>query len=149
MAAPQKGVTLRPVEIGGRVVPADTHVWIFRRGEGSADVEYQDRRSRVPEDAVANSPVKAPCLDELKKLDSCFGMSDDAFETMLIDNESYFEILLCREHGKRFLRDVRGSSAWYSRLTLLRDTDDGDTKDIWARYHRASDDRLNLEGRTL
>lgn len=148
MAAPQKGVTLRAVEIGGRVVPADTDVWIFRRGDGNADVEYRDRRGRVPEDAVADSPIKAPSLDELKRLDSCFGMSDDAFETMLSD-ESYFEILRCREHGRRFLRDFRGTIAWYSRLTLLRDTDDGDARDTWARYHRASDDWLNFEGRTL
>jgi hypothetical protein len=37
----------------------------------------------------------------------------------------------------------------YERLTLLRETDDGDAQQIWARYHKVSDDWLNLEGRSL
>jgi hypothetical protein len=51
--------------------------------------------------------------------------------------------------GARFLRDTRGTFAWYTRVTLLRDTDDGCPRQIWSRYHSMPEAELLLAGRTL
>jgi hypothetical protein len=140
----EKGITLRSVEIGDKEVPADTPIWIFNRFEGVVEVEYKDRRGRIPSDAVAISPVNAPSIDELRKLDSCFGLPDDAFEREVLNQECYFEILRCRVHGKRFLLDYRGTVGWYSRLTFLGNDDGDDIQVLWARFHYVSDDWLNV-----
>lgn len=94
-------------------------------------------------------PVRGPGLQALRQLDTCFGLDDEAFESEYVDQDWYFEILRCKAHGRRFLRDIRGSSALYSRLTLLREEDAGSPKDIWSRYHSLPDSQLLLCGRTL
>lgn len=112
------------------------------------EVEYRDRRGTIPADALVAYPVKGPTVEELRKLDLCFGLSDDAFDVEHRSQEHFYAILRCRAHGRRFLRDTRGSFAWYSRTTLLRDDDDGPPDDIWAKYHWKSDSWLMLEGRS-
>lgn len=96
-----------------------------------------------------NDHVKRPELEDLRKLDPCFGQPDEAFETEHLSAEHYFELLRCRAHGRRFLRDVRGSVAMYTTLTLLQEDEEGTPDEIWTRYHSKSHSRLMLEGRTL
>jgi hypothetical protein len=146
---PRRAITVRTVEIDGRTIPADTHVWLLDGDGAFLEIEHKGRGGRVPADSVAACPVKAPSLEDLKKLDPCFGCSGEAFAVEHADPSSYFQILCCRAHGKRFLRHLRGGFAMYERQTLLRDTDDGDAQQIWARYQGVSDDWLNWEGRSL
>lgn len=54
----------------------------------------------------------------------------------------------CRAHGTLFLRDTRGTVAWYERVTLLGPDDGGSWLELWKRHHGMSDDWLNLKGRT-
>lgn len=92
---------------------------------------------------------RPPSLDELRKLDACFGLPDKAFEREHIDHDWYFEIVRCKAHGRRFLRDVRGGIAMYTRLTLLTEADTGSPKDIWKKYHGMADSDLIRQGRSL
>src|SRR5262249_47378771 len=142
---PDKALTLRPITVGRRSVPADEIVWVFGRSGGTADVEYKNERGTVAADALVAYPVPSPGLDRLRALDACFGLPDEAFEREHIDDRNYFEIVRCRAHGRRFLRDTRGTIAWYQRLTLLDESDDGDPAHVWARYHRMSDSWLMLQ----
>ena len=149
MADPERALTLRSVNVPGLSVPADTLVWVLRREPGWAHVEHGDRQGRVSQDALAPYPVQAPTVEQLRSLDPCFGLPEDSFEREHIDRENFFEILRCRAHGQRFLRDTRGTVASCTRLTLLQDTDDEDPNEVWMRYHRLSDAWLLLQGRTL
>jgi hypothetical protein len=149
MKKPEQALTLRPVTIGSKTVPADERVWVWERSSGFADVEHGDHRGKVPEDALTSYPVPPPSLGELRRLDACFGLPDAAFEREHIDHDWYFEILRCKAHGRRFLRDVCGGVLMYTRLILLTDEDKGSPKEIWQRYHRHSDSWLHRQGRTL
>jgi hypothetical protein len=148
VAEPKQALTIRGVDIGGKHVPADQVVWVHARGQEYAEVEYRERRGRVPLDAIVAYPVTGPELPALQKLDPCFGLSDEAFEREHISAEHFYELLRCRAHGRRFLRDVRGTSAWYSTTTLLADDEEGEPDEIWARYHWQSHSWLMLSGRT-
>ncbi len=146
---PEKAVTLKPVSVGGKSVPAYAEVWVLSRADGHAEVEYRGKRGRVADDILSAYPVRGPALETLRRLDPCFGLGDDAFVSEHIDQDSYFEILRCKAHQRRFLRDTRGTIGWYSRLTLLLDDDDGSPQDIWSKYHWMAEAELLLAGRTL
>lgn len=149
MKDPEQALTLRPVTIGSKTLPAGERVWVWGRSSGFADVERGDHRGKVPEDALTAYPVEPPSLDALRKLDACFGLPDVAFECEHIDHDRYFEIVRCKAHGRRFLRDVRGGILMYTRLILLTDADTGSPLDIWKKYHWIADSLLTREGRTL
>jgi hypothetical protein len=146
---PERALTIRPVTLESKAVPVHSLVWVWSRAVGQAEIEFRDRRGRVPEEALVPYPVKPPDLEVLRRLDSCFGLEDSAFEREVLDRERYFEIVRCRAHGARFLRDTRGTFAWYTRVTLLRDTDEAAPEDLWSRYHAMPEAALLLEGRTL
>lgn len=145
---PEKAVTLHSVTSGGKTIPAYTVVWVMSRDSGSAEIEYRGGRARISERHLAAYPVKGPGLEVLRQLDSCFGLDDSAFEREHIDHERYFEVVRCKAHQSRFLRDTRGTIGMYSRLILLR-ADDGDAAEAWSKYHAISDAELLLDGRTL
>ena len=149
MAEPEQAITIRDVDVGGRHVAADQIVWVHARKDGYAEVEYRDRRGRVPLDAILPYPVRGPRLEDLQKLDSCFGSSDEAFAIEHHSYEHWYRMLRCRAHGRRFLEDTRGTIASYSTTTLLNDDEEGEPDEIWARYHWKSHSWLMLEGRTL
>lgn len=115
----------------------------------AAQIEYRRWRGLVPVTALARYPIESPSLDELRALDPCFGLAEDAFVVEHADAARYFEIVRCRAHGRRFLRDTRGTVGWYTVLTLLRDDERGPPADIWRRYHSLDDGLLRLEGRSL
>jgi hypothetical protein len=148
MADPDKALTLRSVTIGRKNVAADHEVWVFGRSGSSVDVEYRGERGRVAADALAALPITGPDLEQLRQLDACFGLPDEAFESVHLDIDRYFEIVRCRAHGRRFLRDTCGGVAMYTRTILLEDTDEGSPADIWSKYHYLSDNWLSLLGRT-
>jgi hypothetical protein len=52
VAEPDKALTLRPIQVGRRSVPADEVVWVFERSGTTADVEYRNERGTVPADAL-------------------------------------------------------------------------------------------------
>lgn len=139
---------MRRVEIAGKELGPDQVVWVHARGSSAAEVEYRGRHGRIPLDAIVPYPVKGPGLVQLRELDGCFGEPDEAFVVEHQSAEHLYEILRCRAHGKRFLRDTRGTIAWYSTLTLLGDDEDEPPDAIWARYHGKSNGWLMLEGRT-
>ena len=112
-------------------------------------VEYRDRRGTVPLDAIVSYPVKGPALEQLRKLDSCFGLSDEHFTVEHDSAEHWYCILRCCAHGRRFLKDTRGTIGLYSTMTLLNDDERGDADKIWTKYHGKSHSWLMLEGRTL
>jgi hypothetical protein len=145
---PEQALTLRPITVGRKSVPADTLVWVFGRSGNLVEVEFKDERDFVADDALVPHPVPRPDLEALRLLDACFGLPDEAF-TCEHHDERYFRILRCKAHGRRFLDDVRGGIAMYGRLTLLQESDDGSPGEIWAQYHSVSDDWLNLQGRSL
>jgi hypothetical protein len=146
---PEQAVTLEAVSLGGKTIPAHTVVWVWSRANGHAEIECGEKRGRVAEDVLSPYPVKGPGVERLRRLEPCFGLDDDAFVRDHLDQEHYFELLRCKAHGARFLRDTRGTVGWYSRLTLLRDDDVGNPGDIWSKYHGMSETELLLEGRTL
>ena len=133
MAEPVQAMTVREVEIEGKRLPSHTVVWVWRKCEGQARIEYEQWRGLVP----------------LRKLDPCFGVPDEAFDVVHADSANDFEIVRCRAHDRRFLRDTRGSIGWYTVLTLLRGDDRGSPEEIWRRYHALDDSLLRLEGRSL
>jgi hypothetical protein len=145
----ERALTVREIEIDGKSVRLDEIVWVHRRGTHHADVEYRGRCGRVPASAIVQYPVPAPPLEELRQLDSCFGLGDAHFELECRSSEHYYEILTCRTHGRRFLRDVRGTSAWFSTTTLLEEDEEGTPDEIWSRHHGKSHSWLMLERRTL
>jgi hypothetical protein len=146
---PKPALTVRPIKLDGKFVPAYERVWVWSRSGGYAEVEFREQRGTVPEDALLPYPVRGPELQVLRQLDPCFGLADEAFECEHIDRESFFEILRCKAHGRRFLRDTRGMIGWYSMLTLLHEDEEGSPKDIWSRYHLMPDSQLLLDGRTM
>jgi len=146
---PERAVTLKPIDLGRTTVPAYSEVWVLSRANGQAEIEYQDQRGRVTESVLSSYPVKKTELETLRRLDSCFGLKDEAFVCEYSDYNRFFEILKCKAHQRLFLRDTRGTIAWYVRLTLLRDDDDGSPTDIWSKYHEMSDAELLLAGRTV
>lgn len=149
MADPTQAITLHEVEIDGQVLPARTVVWVWGKSGGEAQIEWKRWRGLVPVTALARYPVESPPLEVLRELDGCFGLPEVAFEVVHADATNYFEIVRCRAHGRRFLRDTRGTVGWYSVLTLLRDDDRGSPEEIWRRYHARDDSLLRLEGRSL
>ena len=98
--------------------------------------------------ALSSPPVPKPPLVQLRELDGCFGLGDDAFDEVHVDSENCFAIQRCKAHGMLFLRDTRGTIAWYQRVTLLYPDDGESWMEIWRRYHGMSDDWLNLKART-
>ncbi len=149
MPDPKRALTICHVRLRDKELPPDTLIWVHGESDQYWEVEYQDRRGKIPRNAAVPYPVKGPSLAKLKRLDSCFGLEDDAFVLEHLSKESYYEILRCRAHGRRFLRDTRGGIGMYTVLTLLEDDEEGSPDDIWARYHWKSDSWLSLEGRTL
>jgi hypothetical protein len=146
---PKRGITIRPVELGDATLAVDTSVWILRELDGSLEVEHRDARGCVPRDAIAQSPVPRLPLEELRKRDPCFGLEETAFVVEHKDGERWYSIERCKAHGRRFLRDARGSAALYERVTLLDDSERGSFLSIWSRYHAMSDDWLNVVGNSL
>jgi hypothetical protein len=145
---PTRGVLIRDACIGRYSLPADTPVWIVgARGE-SLEVEYRDAHGVLPTSHVAESPVRRPTEAQLRSLDPCFGLPEDAFTKVHVDPENLFAIERCNAHGMLFLRDTRGSIGLYERITLLKPEESDDWVTIWSRYHQTSDDWLNLQGRT-
>jgi hypothetical protein len=146
---PTQALTLRPITVGRKSVPADSLVWVLRRMGTTAEVEIQDERGTVPADALVDYPAAGPGLDRLRALDPCFGLPDEAFDNEHLDPRYYFTIVRCRAHGRRFLRDVRGGIGMYEVLTLLDESDQGSPFEIWTRYHNRSHAWLMWQGRTL
>jgi hypothetical protein len=145
---PKRGLVITPVEIDGIPVRSDTHVWILASEAGHLTVEYRNQVATLPRDVVVECPVQGPSLEQLRALDECFGRGSDAFEDEHVDAEHYFVIQRCKAHGRRFLRDIRGTIATYERLTLLEAEDHESPGAVWRRYHAMSDDWLVREGRT-
>jgi hypothetical protein len=140
VADPERGWINRDIDLEGRRVPADEEVWVHRRGDSWTEIEFKGRRGRVPSDAINDHPVHRPSLAQLRELDSCFGLDDDAFEQKYIDKENFFTIVTCRAHGRRFLVDtVTYSFVWGTRTTLLTDDDADDPAEVWRRYHGQTD----------
>ncbi|MFN7952358.1 MAG: hypothetical protein U0610_11585 [bacterium] len=148
MADPIQAMTVREVEIDGKRLPPHTVVWVWGKSAGQAQIEFKKWRGLVPVTALVRYPVESPPLEELRKLDGCFGMPDEAFEVVHRDDVHCFELLRCRAHGRRFLRDTRGTIGWYSIVTLLRDDERGAPEDLWRRYHAQDDSELRLAGRS-
>ncbi|MBK7974951.1 MAG: hypothetical protein IPK07_17265 [Deltaproteobacteria bacterium] len=149
MAEPVQAMTVREVEIEGKRLPSHTVVWVWGKCEGQARIEYERWRGLVPITALTRYPIESPPLEELRKLDPCFGVPDEAFDVVHADSANDYEIVRCRAHDRRFLRDTRGSIGWYTVLTLLRGDDRGSPEEIWRRYHALDDSLLRLEGRSL
>lgn len=149
MADPIRAMTLVEVEIEGKAIPAHTVVWVWGKSGGQAQIEYRRWRGLVPVTALTRHPVDGPSLEALRKLDPCFGLQDDAFDVVVRDDHNYFEILCCRAHGRRFLRDTRGTIGWYSTVTLLGEGERGTPEEIWRRHHFLDDGELRLAGRSL
>jgi hypothetical protein len=147
MADPDRALTIRDVQIDGKLVAADNIVWVHARTGGQAEVEHRGRLGRIPADAIVPYPVKGPDLEEVRQLDACFGLPKEAFEVEH-HSDAYYELLRCRAHGRRFLEDVRGTVGLYTTLTLLDDDEAGSPDEIWRRYHAQSDSWLALARRT-
>jgi hypothetical protein len=146
---PTKAMLLRAVVVGGREIPAGTGVWLHRSGR-ECEIEHRGKRSRVAEDAIVDLPVAAPTLERLRELDACFGLAADAFDVEHDDAASFYSIVRCKAHGRRFLRDLRGGIASYETVTLLEDADDtASPEDVWRRIHAMPLDWLHHLGRTL
>jgi hypothetical protein len=146
---PSRAFTIKPVTLGNKNVPPYTIVWVLKRSGEIVEIEFKEKHGPVPADSIIPYPVKGPGLESLKRLDPCFGLSDEAFIVEHSDSGYLFEILRCKEHGRRFLRDTRGGIAMYTTLTLLLESDDDKPKEIWKKYHYISDSLLRLQGRTL
>ncbi len=149
MPDPIQAMTLVEVDIEGRSLPPHTVVWVWGKSGGQAQIEYRRWRGLVPVTALTRYPVDGPTLEELRKLDPCFGLPDEVFDAVERDDRNYFEILRCRAHGRRFLRDTRGTIGWYSIVTLLDEDDRRTPEEIWRRYHSMDDGELRLAGRSL
>ncbi len=139
---------VEPLSLGGRSLRAGTYVWLFGRGPDGCEVEFEDRRHRVPCAALVESPVPRPPLAELRRLDPCFGLPDQAFDEVAAEQFSY-RYLRCKAHGQLFLEDWRGGIADYVRLIFVGDLGDRSFADAWIRFHRIPDDLLNFRGIAL
>ncbi len=148
MADPTAALTLQTLNVGGKSVPPDSLVWVHRIEGGYAEIEHRDLRAKVPDSAIIPYPVPKTPLEQLRKLDSCFGRPQRAFDVIYRDKSRFFEILKCRAHGNRFLEDLRGGIAMYTLLTLLQTDDGEDPEEIWSKYHYKSDSWLFLAGRS-
>ncbi|HEY3667299.1 MAG TPA: hypothetical protein VGL19_14930 [Polyangiaceae bacterium] len=146
---PKRGITVVTVQVGSRQVSEDSQVWVWDSDESLLEIECRGQRGRVPRSAVAFSPVPAPTLAVLQRLDACFGGASELFEVEHQDPTRYFSIERCKAHQRRFLRSSRGGVAMYERLTLLEERDDGAPDDVWNRYHAMSNNWLNWLGRSL
>jgi hypothetical protein len=143
-----RGVLLRGASIGRHSVAPGTAVWIVATRGELREVEYRDARAVLPANDVATSPVARPTEAQLRRLDKCFGLPEEAFTKVHLDAEHLFMIQKCKAHGRLFLRDTRGTIGLYERVTLLKPEDSEDWLTVWSRYHQMSDDWLNLGGRT-
>ena len=148
MMEPTRGVLIRDATIGRYPLPADTPVWIVGERGDSWEVEYRGARGVLPIGCVARSPVARPTEAQLRSLDACFGLDESAFTKVHVDSENLFVVQRCDAHARLFLRDTRGTIGSYERVTLLGPEETADWLAIWSRYHRMSDDWLNLQGRT-
>lgn len=148
MGGPGRGWVLRAVELDGEPLPLDAEVAVHRRDARWAEVAFDGRRGRVPSDAVGDEPYAGPPLEALRRLDACFGLPDAAFARVYIDRDNFFEVVRCRAHGRRFLRDVVGTFAQRTRLTLLADGDPDAPLDVWRAYHDQTDAWHARRGRT-
>lgn len=50
---PERAFTLKPVSLGGKTIPANSEVWVLGRANGSAEIEYRDKRGRVTESILS------------------------------------------------------------------------------------------------
>ena len=146
---PRRGLIIRPVSFAGYSLGPDTHVWLLDSDAERWQVEFRDRQGTLSLADVLECPVSRPTIEQLRKLDPCFGRPDDAFHDEHVSPEHYFVVQRCRAHGAWFLRDTRGTIAMYDRVTLLSHEDGDDWVSIWSRYHAMSDDWLSYKGRTL
>jgi hypothetical protein len=103
MADPEQALTIRDVDVGGKLVGADNVVWVHARSDGEAEVEFRGRRGRIRADAIVPYPVKGPELADLRELDPCFGLPPEAFEVEHHNDAFQYELLRRRAHGRRFL----------------------------------------------
>lgn len=95
------------------------------------------------------APLPIPELEELRKLDECFGSDVDAFEVVHQDKENWFRLLRCRKHRNYFLEDTRGQAGIYQRLILVDAEMASHPRLTWRKYHGFSDDMLNYLGSAL
>ena len=146
---PVKGMIVEPVMLGGIRVEKGTPIWITAEEPESYQIEYNQRFYPMPKKLAVKCPVPRPAIDELKKLDSCFGDSEDAFEEVIKDMTSYYRFLRCKAHGNFFLEDTRGGIGMYSRLIYIGQIDHHSFEGIWSKYHYVPDDLLNYMGIAL
>jgi hypothetical protein len=149
MPDPKQGLTIRELELDGAHIAADEVVWVHSRTNQLVEIEHRNRHGKVPADAVVPYPVKGPDIETLRRLDPCFGLTDDAFEAEHVSAKHCYTLVRCRAHRRRFLQDLRGGIAMFTLLTLLEDNEPGAADEIWSKYHSISDSRLRLLGRTL
>lgn len=149
MADPEQAWTTRDLQIDGKLVPSAEQVWVHGRSGTWTEIEFRGRRGRVPSDALRDHPVVGPSLEQLRALDLCFVLPDDAFEQTYIDRDHSFEIVRCRAHGSRFLRYlVVNGFAWNIRLTLLSPEDPEDPFQVWRWYRDQPSSWHARHGRT-
>lgn len=139
---------LRATQIGKRTPGAGTTVWQIRTGAvGRVVVEHRGESAEIPVDALRDAPVPAPSIEALLQRDACFAQPTSDFLIEHVSAASWFTIYRCRAHSRRFLEDVRGTVALYSRFILLDEqADDAAPETIWRKYHAMSDDWLNHLG---
>ena len=87
--------------------------------------------------------MPAPRIEQLKMLDGCFGLDDNAFEMVLKETDKYYRFLRCKAHGQLFLEDGRGTAFMYSRLIYVGDLGNSSLDHVWTKLHGMSDDMLN------
>ena len=93
--------------------------------------------------------VPRPSLDQLRELDPCFGLGEDAFEGQVVNHSWMFRIFRCKAHGRHFIGVMYGGIGMWERVTLLEPGEEGDPKRAFDRYIAMSDDDLNRLGRSL
>lgn len=147
MGDPERGWATRDVELAGRHVKEGEEVWVHRRGESWVEIEHRGHQGRVPLGAVSDKALSGPTLEDLRRLDACFGLADDAFTREHLDREQYFEIRKCMAHGRRFLWAV--GPRWTTIVTLLAEDDPTDPSAAYAHYHPRTERWHQRLGRTL
>ncbi len=148
--APERGLLVEPVRVGGKEVPAGKYVWYF--GDLSrprVEVEYRDRRALVETKCLVATPVPPPDRARLQSFDLCFGLGIEAFVEVHRDSDLLFSVYRCKAHGAYFLEDVRGGILMYSRFVFIGRLESPSEREFveqWERIHGRSDDSLFLEG---
>jgi len=140
---PVRGLTVELFALEGKEIQRDTHVWIMGREPDQWHIEYKDKSYSVARHLVVECPVPRPLIEQLRTLDGCFGLSESAFDEVLIDRDNYYIFMRCKQHGKLFLDDTRGTSVWYSRLIYVGDLGNSSYDHVWSKFHDISDDMLN------